>query len=169
MHWIDDELRRQRGQRVVNMLAEMLLNKSVDYDILGLIYRPKDKIPTATVKRLIKQAKFMEAVNKKVVELLNDAGGTKEYLIKFRLECAQGAKKDEKWKEAAEIIGKLEDVQEITPKSVRVTQTDELTVSRKEGDMLEQATKKTTKQLEAPEHPAIDAPKEEDSISNKED
>ena len=131
------------------MLSRMLVNNCVDFDILAQVYRPKDKIPVATVKKLIKQEDFMAAVSDKVIELLDKAGGTKEYLLEFRLKAANGALDDGKWKDAGELIKPLEDMQEMTPKQVRTVTTDQISVVRKENNMLESVTAK--RQIEGSE------------------
>ena len=148
MDWIENELRRARGRRVKNMYAQMLVNKCVDVDILGLVYRPDTQIPTATVKRLIKQTRFMEAVSEEVVQILNDKGATKDWLVEFRMDIAEKARKDGRYTEALKAIDKMEDMQEMTPRVEKLVQTDSAQLEYKENKMLSEV--KRTRSIERP-------------------
>jgi len=83
--WAETESIRERGQRVIRMYAQILIMKgratAQDYEILGRIYRPDEKKPAATVKRLLKQSVIQKMVSSEIVALLKDKGITPESVV----------------------------------------------------------------------------------------
>jgi histone H3/H4 len=62
--WIDYEVKRTRVKRLVKEYVRQSLSGQVDYHSLGMLYRPDQLIPEATVKRLLKQEKIQELIQK---------------------------------------------------------------------------------------------------------
>lgn len=72
--WVTSEMRRTRTKLVVKLFAQQLLAGQVDYELLGRIYRPDQKIPAATVKRLLRQEKIQNMVKDEVAKELKGIG-----------------------------------------------------------------------------------------------
>ena len=79
--WEEVEINSTRGKNTIAAYAHMMLNGEVDFSTLGNIYRPKDQIPEATVRRFLKKTKVKHAVEKKVQEILSDKAVNKEFAI----------------------------------------------------------------------------------------
>lgn len=167
--WIEQELKSARGKRVLNMYARMRMSGSYDFDVLGNIYRPNQKIPQATVKRLIKQEEFQLAVNEEIMNILTEKGVTKEWLVKMRKEIADKALKDGRYKDSLEALDKFEDMQEMTPKPTRIVQTDQITLQHKETKMLDSVTVTSTKETDSHNEITEDNPDERQNDSDKQD
>lgn len=79
--WDEQEIRSTRGKNTISTFATMMLNGNVDYKKLGNVYRPKDKIPEATVRRFLKNKRVKMEVEKKVREILTDKSINKEFAV----------------------------------------------------------------------------------------
>ena len=79
--WEDVEIKSTRGRNTINTYANMMLNGNVDFKTLGNVYRPKDKIPEATVRRFLKNKKVKMEVEKKVKEILSEKSINKEFAV----------------------------------------------------------------------------------------
>ena len=55
----------------------------VNWDIIGNIYRPEQKIPAATVRRLFKQQEVRDVVEEKLKEILSEKGITQERVLEL--------------------------------------------------------------------------------------
>ena len=56
-------------------------NGKIDYETLGNIYRPDQKDPAATVKRLLKNKVVSSMIEEKLKEILVGKGITKQYAV----------------------------------------------------------------------------------------
>lgn len=79
--WEEQELGSTRGKNTISTFASMMLNGNIDYKKLGNVYRPKDKIPEATVRRFLKNKKVKMEVEKKVREILTEKSINKEFAV----------------------------------------------------------------------------------------
>ena len=64
----------------------LLSGDKVDFDKLGQIYRPDQKIPAATVRRFLKQKVSKDMVEQKLKELLAEKSINKEFALDNYLE-----------------------------------------------------------------------------------
>ena len=65
--WKQQEINTTRAKNTINTYANMLLSgNKVDFDKLGKIYRPDQKIPAATVRRFLKQKVSKDMVEQKI-------------------------------------------------------------------------------------------------------
>lgn len=85
--WIDQELKMSRAKRVVETYARLLMQSggvlsTEQYEMLGSLYRPDQKIPAASVKRLLKQEKTKSMVKEELVKIMSDNGLTPDAVIK---------------------------------------------------------------------------------------
>ena len=82
--WAEVEARKTRTMRTVRVYAMMVISeRKVDWNLLGEIYRPDQKIPGATVRRLFKQEVIKKMADKEIEALLQAKGITKEHVIEM--------------------------------------------------------------------------------------
>ena len=81
-YWVKKEIRSTRFKNAVVAYVEQLLSDTgVNWDIIGNIYRPEQKIPAATVRRLFKQQEVRDVVEEKLKGILSEIGITQEKVL----------------------------------------------------------------------------------------
>jgi hypothetical protein len=60
--WQEREAGKTRTRNVVTLYVQQMLAGKLDYEMLGRAYRPDQKIPAATARRLFRQDKIQEMV-----------------------------------------------------------------------------------------------------------
>lgn len=75
--------------------ASMLIQGEVDFKLLGNVYRHKEAIPEASVKRLLKYKETQNKVNEQLQLQLSSNNVTLDYLIKERKSVLEDVKTDE--------------------------------------------------------------------------
>ena len=81
-YWVKKEIRSTRFKNAVVAYVEQLLSDTgVNWDIIGNIYRPEQKIPAATVRRLFKQQEVRDVVEEKLKGILSEKGITQEKVL----------------------------------------------------------------------------------------
>jgi hypothetical protein len=65
----------------------MMLAGRIDWGILGKVYRPKQEIPEATVRRLFKQKRIKKMVKNELRRILSDQGITEETILDMYLDA----------------------------------------------------------------------------------
>ena len=116
MDWLKQEIRSGRFKRTVDLYARMLINGAIDWDVLGNKYRSDQKIPAATVKRLLKQEQVQEIVNDKIVEILAEKGINEQYLAEKRKEVIDKSIDAGKLDTTLKAIEGFEEMLEMKPK-----------------------------------------------------
>ena len=85
--WEDKEARTTRANNAVNAyVADIIQGNKPDWDMIGRVYRPDQKIPAATARRLFKKQRIVDMVEKKLKEILIDKGITQEQVLDLQLE-----------------------------------------------------------------------------------
>ena len=83
-YWVKKEIRSTRFKNAVVAYVEQLLSDTgVNWDIIGNIYRPEQKIPAATVRRLFKQQEVRDVVEEKLKAILSEKGITQEKVLEL--------------------------------------------------------------------------------------
>ena len=83
-YWVRKEIRSTRFKNAVTAYVEQLLNQTgINWDIIGNIYRPEQKIPAATVRRLFKQQEVRDVVEEKLKAILSEKGITQERVLEL--------------------------------------------------------------------------------------
>lgn len=73
--WDFIESKQARTQRAVDIYTRMMLGgEGIDWSIIGKAYRPDQKRPDLTAKRLFKQESVKKMVDKKIDEALKERG-----------------------------------------------------------------------------------------------
>jgi hypothetical protein len=118
--WVVVEARKTRTKNMVKIFVKMMLNREIDYTKLGLIYRPDQRIPAATVRRLLKQEEIKKMVDAELDKVLSEKGITRDYVIGLYLDAARIAKENAKAGELRAIASDLADYLEMKPKSQKM-------------------------------------------------
>ncbi len=93
LSWQEREAKTLRAKRAVKAyVTQLLSDKPIDWDAIGKIYRKDQKTPAATVRRLFKEEKFKNMIDKKIEEVLVKKGITKEMVCDINLDALQIAK-----------------------------------------------------------------------------
>lgn len=81
--WVEAEAARTRTKNLVSAYVKMVLGSggAVDFERLGQIYRPDQKTPPATVKRLLRQGKIKEMIQEEMRNELKETGITKAWIL----------------------------------------------------------------------------------------
>jgi hypothetical protein len=92
-YWVRKEIKSTRFKNAVIAYVEQLLSpNAVDWDVIGNIYRPDQKIPAATVRRLFKQQEVKEVIEDKLKQKMDDKGITQEMVLDLHLEAIEVAR-----------------------------------------------------------------------------
>ena len=141
--WAEKEVGKTRTKNTVNAYVhQMLGGKGVDYSVLGKIYRPDDKIPEATVRRLFKQEEIKTMVDKKLQDILVEKGVTKDMVIDITLEGIDIARTKMDANNMFKGADSLADYLEMKPTKKFVTETLELDMTSTIADQIETEEKK---------------------------
>lgn len=108
--WAAKEATYTRTKRVVFAYVQQILKGKVDWDELGILYRPDQKIPRATVQRLFHNERIKKMVSEEMRRTLKATGITEEWVfetLKTATKMAIEQKKPEAIVTAAKEIAKL--------------------------------------------------------------
>ena len=142
-NWEEKESRKTRTKNAVTAYAEMLLSEnSVDWEKLGNIYRPEQKNPPATVRRLFKQRIIKNMVEQKLKDILHGKGINKEYVLELHEEAIKMAKTSNKPQILLQAADVYMDLLEMKPGKKIITDAIELDMSSKISGVIEKEEKK---------------------------
>lgn len=117
--WADVEARKTRTKRTVHAYALMVIDgQGVDWKKLGLIYRPDQRIPAATVRRLFKQEAIREMIDKRFRELISARGITEGDVIDMLLGAFKTAEANKDAKEMRMVAEDFRDMFDMNPKEL---------------------------------------------------
>jgi len=80
--WDEEEARLTRTKNVITAYVQMILGGSVDWEALGKMYRPDQKVPQATLRRLFKNERIKRMIEQELEDVLKRNGITQESVIK---------------------------------------------------------------------------------------
>jgi hypothetical protein len=136
-HWLIKEARKTRTKNAVNTYVAMMMSKkSIDYTLLGNIYRPDQKIPEATVRRLFKQEKIKSMVEEKTKEVLAGKGITKDWVLQTIVDAVEIARNKSDAGNMLKAADNLADYLEMKPSRRIITDTLEIDVSKQIEDQI---------------------------------
>ena len=142
-HWADKEARKTRTKNVVNAYVEMMLSdNNIDWDALGKIYRPDQKAPAATVRRLMKQESIKTMVEEKTKELLVKKGINKEYVIDLYQEVIDRSRESGKTQLILQAADVFMDLLEMKPGKKILTDSIEMDFSSQITDAIDKEEKR---------------------------
>jgi hypothetical protein len=151
-NWVEREIGTKRCKDMIRNYAIMILNRAVDFDRLGALYRKDQKIPAATVKVLLRQEKVKTMVNKEVEQLLIAKGLSKDFIFQGYVEALEMAKTKQDITNLRGLLGDLVDLWDMKPKSVKMLDSATIDMSRQisEGFMKDMASLTLSKESEVP-------------------
>ena len=144
-YWVKKEIRSTRFKNAVVAYVEQLLSDTgVNWDIIGNIYRPEQKIPAATVRRLFKQQEVREVVEEKLKSILTDKGITQELVLDLHLEAIEVARGKLDPSNMLRATENLMDLLEMKPGKKITTESVEFGISSSIADQIASEEKKLT-------------------------
>ena len=152
--WEEKEARTTRAKNAVNAyVADIIQGNKPDWEMIGKIYRPDQKIPEATARRLFKKKRIVDMVEKKLKEILIDKGITQEQVVDLQLEALDIARSKGDISNFLKVTDSFMDLLQMKPGKVVTTDTVELDFSSKITEQIEAEDKKLKleRKIEEPE------------------
>ena len=142
---MDLELQKTRTKNLVDAyMTYVMAGKSPDFDKLGQMYRPDQKKPAWTVKRLLKTKGMKEMIKEKMQEVLTERGIDEGYVLDTIKDAIGVAKVNEDPGNMIKAAKELSDYLDMKPKAKTQTDTLELDLSHQIEANFEKQTKKLT-------------------------
>ena len=155
--WDAEESGKKRAKETITAYAQMLFeNGQINYDILGKIYRPDQEIPTATVRRFLKQKVAKRMVEKKIKELLTDKAINKEFALDNIIRALQMAEQKGDVNNFLKANDYIMDLLEMKPSKKMITDTIQVDMTKQIADTIAKEEKKLTLQRKSEENEAIE-------------
>ena len=141
--WYDREANTVRVKNTVDAYVSQLLSPfQVDWDILGNIYRPDQKNPRQTVKRLFKQEVVKDMIEDKLKAVLSEKGITKSFVLDKMLNAIEIAENKGDVGGILKAADSFMDLLEMKPSKRVITDTMQIDVSNQIMDQIETEEKK---------------------------
>ena len=141
--WQERESKKKRTKNVVNAyVGQVMGGKQVDWEKLGTIYRPDQKIPRATVKRLFKQEVIKDMVEEKLKEIMNSKGIDKGFVLDTILKAIAIAEEKQDVSNMLRAAENFVDMLEMKPNKKITTDTLEIDMTNQIMDKIETEEKK---------------------------
>jgi hypothetical protein len=115
--WIDAEIHKKRTKNTVKVYVQQLLNGAIDFKELGKVFRPKEAIPEASVKRLLKQDKVKHMIDQEIERICKEKGINKEFVLDTIKEAIEIAKQRQDPSNMLKGADQLQDYLDFFPKS----------------------------------------------------
>jgi hypothetical protein len=112
--WGERESRRRIVKTIVKMYALMYIRNNVDWRKLGVMFRPKDRIPEASAKKLFKQPEIKEMVEKELKKIFTDNGVDEKYVLDLYKDVVAKAKDKEQLTTMLRVADTLADMLRMT-------------------------------------------------------
>ena len=141
--WDEHETGRARSKNTISAYANMLLNDGkVDFEQLGKIYRPDQKIPQATVRRFLKRRVAKKMVEQKIQELLESKEVTKDFAIDNILRALHMAESKGDVNNFLKANDYIMDLLDMKPNKKMITDTIQIDVSKQIADTMAKEDKR---------------------------
>ena len=142
---MDLELQKRRSKDVLEAyMTYIMAGKTPDFDKLGQMYRPDQKKPAWTVKRLLKTKGMKQMIKDKMKEVLTERGIDEGYVLDTIKDAIGVAKVNEDPGNMIKAAKELSDYLDMKPKAKTQTDTLELDLSHQIEANFEKQTKKLT-------------------------
>ena len=136
--WLKYELGKTKTKFVIKAYARMLVTGKIEWEKLGQMYRPDQKIPVATFRRLLKQEETQRMVSEELEKLLSDEGINAQYSIKNRKIALEMAKEKGDLTNLNRALDSFDEKLDLKPNEKKFRQTTEVSYI----DLLEQGERK---------------------------
>jgi len=142
-HWLDAEIKSRRFRDTIDAyVMQIMSDKQVDWDLLGNIYRPDQKSPAITARRLFKEERVKKMVKDELKKILTDKGITSSFVLDTILEAIEVAKMKQDAGNMLKASSELSDYLQMKPEKKTVTDRLEIDVSKQINDTIEKESKK---------------------------
>tara|TARA_Y100000768_G_scaffold385814_1_gene372753 strand:- start:5643 stop:6425 length:783 start_codon:yes stop_codon:yes gene_type:complete len=139
------ELQKRRSKDVLEAyMTYIMAGKTPDFEKLGQMYRPDQKKPAWTVKRLLKTKGMKQMIKDKMKEVLTERGIDEGYVLDTIKDAIGVAKVNEDPGNMIKAAKELSDYLDMKPKAKTQTDTLELDLSHQIEANFEKQTKKLT-------------------------
>ena len=155
-YWVRKEVKTTRFKNAVAAYVEQLLSsKQIDWTVIGNIYRPEQKTPEATVRRLFKQQEVKEVIEEKLKKTLLDKGITQDMVLDLHLEAIDVARKKKDPSNMLRATENLMDLLEMKPGKKVITESMDFSLTSSIQDQIESEEKrvKLEQKIEEPLEP----------------
>ena len=153
-NWAVREANTTRAKNLVNAyVGQLTSTKKVDYNQLGMIYRPDQQQPAATVRRVLKQEIIKKMVEKKLREVLSEKGINNSSVLDTMLEGLDIARAKQDVTNMIKISDAFMELLEMKPNKKITTDMLQLDVSNSIGDIIakEEKSFKVSRKIEEDE------------------
>jgi len=148
-HWIDAEIRNKRVKNTISAYVTQLMSANqVDWNVLGNIYRPDQKIPAVTVRKLFKEEKIQKMVKEELKEVLVEKGISEAFVLDTILNAIEIAKIKQDPSNMLKGSSELSDYLQMKPEKKVQTEKLQIDVSKQINDTIEEETKRITAERE---------------------
>tara|TARA_R100001244_G_scaffold35117_1_gene32272 strand:+ start:226 stop:1011 length:786 start_codon:yes stop_codon:yes gene_type:complete len=152
-YWVRKEIKSTRFKNAVTAYVEQLLSpNAVNWDVIGNIYRPDQKVPAATVRRLFKQQEVRAVIEDKLKGRMDEKGITQDMVLDLHLESIEMARAKRDTSNMMRVTESLMDLLEMKPGKRIVTESMEIGLSTGIADQIESEEKriKLSQKIEEP-------------------
>jgi len=153
-NWVVREANTTRAKNLVNAyVGQLTSTKKVDYNQLGMIYRPDQQSPAATVRRVLKQETIRKMVETKLREVLSEKGINNSSVLDTMLEGLDIARAKQDVTNMIKISDAFMELLEMKPNKRITTDMLQLDVSNSIGDIIakEEKSFKVSRKVEEDE------------------
>ncbi len=127
--WLKYELGKRKTKLVIKTYARMLISGKIEWEKLGNLYRPDQKIPVATFKRLLRQEETQKMVSEELEKLLSDEDVTGKYSIQGRKKVFELAMEKKDLTNANRSLDAFDSMLDLKPDTKKFIQTTEIDFS----------------------------------------
>jgi hypothetical protein len=142
-YWVRKEIRSTRFKNAVTAYVEQLLStNAIDWTTIGNIYRPDQRVPEATIRRLFKQQEVREVIDDKLKKVMLDRGISQELVLDLHLEAIEIARRKNDPSNMLRGTENLMDLLEMKPGKKVVTESMDMTLTSSIADQIESEEKR---------------------------
>tara|TARA_R100000152_G_C6772855_1_gene199970 strand:+ start:679 stop:1470 length:792 start_codon:yes stop_codon:yes gene_type:complete len=142
-HWAEKEAGKTRTKNAVTAyIADITSGNKPDWEQIGNIYRPDEKYPEATARRLFKQKRIQTMVEEKLQEILINKGITQDQVLDLQLEALELARNKGDVSNFLRVTENFMDLLQMKPGKKVTTDTVEIDLTNKISDQIEQEDKR---------------------------
>jgi len=148
-HWLDVEVKNRRFKETLDAyVMQVMSDKPVDWNILGNIYRPDQKEPALTVRRLFKEERVKKMVKDELEKVLTDKGITSSYVLDTILQAIEIARTKQDAGNMLKASSELSEYLQMKPEKRTVTDRLEIDVTKQINNTIEEESKRLTAERE---------------------
>ena len=143
LNWGERESKQQRTKNVVNAYIGQLMSPyQVDWNILGNVYRPEQRRPDLSVKRLFKNKMVKGMIEEKLKEVMTEKGITKSFVLDKMLSAIEIAEGKQDVGGILKATDSFMDLLEMKPSKRVTTDTMQIDMTSQIADQIETEEKK---------------------------